>query len=95
MCDHVFGLDDIPSDAMHAILRLCTVHFENNATRLSRISMCVTPLKASKFCRLCCQILMDICFEKFEDIVNEIQSKFSKCRGWLGWCLDQKRAPHA
>jgi hypothetical protein len=35
---------------------------------------------------------MDISFEKFEDIVGEMKSKFPKCTGWLGWYLDPKRA---
>ncbi len=37
---------------------------------------------------------MENSFDKFEDIVNEILSKFPKCKGWLGWYLDPKRAPH-
>ena len=56
--------------------------------------MSVTPSKASKFCKLCYHLLMDISFEKFEDNVDEIQSEFPKCTVWLGWYLDPKRLPH-
>eukprot|EP00804_Cyclotella_cryptica_P029736 CCRYP_015220-RB/>CCRYP_015220-RB protein AED:0.24 eAED:0.24 QI:2374/1/0.87/1/0/0/8/0/1034 len=94
MCDRVFRIDEIPSSAVHAILRLCTVHFKNNVRRVSRISMCVTPQKASRFRKMCGQLLEDISFDEFEDIVTLIQSEFPKCRGWLAWYLNQRRAPH-
>ena len=94
MCDRVFRINESPSIAVHGILRLCTVHFKNNVRRVSRISMCVNPQKASRFQKMCGQLLEDISFDEFEDIVTAIQSEFPKCRGWLAWYLHQRRAPY-
>eukprot|EP00804_Cyclotella_cryptica_P003321 CCRYP_012823-RA/>CCRYP_012823-RA protein AED:0.41 eAED:0.62 QI:0/0/0/1/0/0/3/0/283 len=55
MCDRVFRFNEIPSSAVHGILRLCTMHFKNNrfdsAMRLQRAGLNQFYGKASKASR--------------------------------------------
>jgi hypothetical protein len=95
MCQDIFGIADIPDEALQSILRLCTVHFKMNARRVSNISRCVHPNKARQFRKMCRELIReDITFDYFEETVMNIAKEFRKTRGWLAWYLHSFRAPH-